>query len=153
MRRLAQSRAGAWVFARSLHHVDRAAYRLSGGRGTFSSFASGLPVAMLATTGARSGLRRTSPVLAIPHGDALIVVATNWGGRGHPSWYYNLRADPEATVTVRGESRALRARELHGDERAHAFAHAASIYPGFRLYEKRVTTREIPVLRLEAGTG
>jgi F420H(2)-dependent quinone reductase len=48
-------------YARTLHHLDRRVYQLTGGRTTFAAWASGLPVIMLETTGAKSGQRRTPP--------------------------------------------------------------------------------------------
>ena len=62
----AATRVGAWLFVRVLHRVDRLAFRLSRGRRTVTSVLSGLPVVMLTTTGARSGLARTVPVLGFP---------------------------------------------------------------------------------------
>ena len=56
-------------YARTLHLFDRAVFKLTRGRATFTSWLAGLPVAWLTTTGAKSGAERTSPVLAIPCGD------------------------------------------------------------------------------------
>ena len=92
MRLFAASRPVSWLFARTLHHVDRLVFRLTDGAHTFASLVSGLPVVMLTTTGARSGDRVTLPLLGIPHGDETVVVASNYGRPRNPSWYYNLRA-------------------------------------------------------------
>ena len=80
MRRLASSGPGSWVFSRVLHRIDRPVYRLTRGRHTLGSLVSGLPVVMLTTTGARSGARRTVPVLGFPTDEGLVVVASNWVG-------------------------------------------------------------------------
>ena len=72
---------------------------------------------MLTTTGAKSGRRRTLPVLAVPHNGSLVVIASNYGQDHNPAWYYNLRAQPEATIIFEGEPREVVARELTGDER------------------------------------
>lgn len=90
----------SWVYVRVLHHIDRPLYRLTRGRHSFVSLVSGLPVVMLTTTGARTRQQRVSPVVGLPDGDNLAVIASNWGQRHHPAWYHNLRACPEATVTV-----------------------------------------------------
>jgi deazaflavin-dependent oxidoreductase (nitroreductase family) len=97
----------SWLYGRVLHHLDR----LTRGRHTLSSWLSGLPVVMLTTTGAKTGQQRTSPVIAVPDGDNLVVVASNWGRRQHPAWYYNLRAHPRATVTVGSVPRRVQAHE------------------------------------------
>jgi deazaflavin-dependent oxidoreductase (nitroreductase family) len=103
---------------------------------------------MLTTTGARTGRRRTSPVLAIRDGDGFIVIASNFGQPRHPAWYHNLRAEPHAWAEVAGRGRAVRARELHGAERDRCFARGVEIYPGFEHYVRRAG-RTIPVLRLD----
>src|SRR6185437_5338707 len=102
LRRLASSGPGAWVFSRVMHRVDRPVHRLTRGRHTLGSLLSGLPVVMLTTVGARTGRPRTVPVLGIPVGNGVAVIASNWGQRRHPAWYYNLRSHPEAQVVVDG---------------------------------------------------
>jgi deazaflavin-dependent oxidoreductase (nitroreductase family) len=142
------SRPGAWVFARVLHHVDRAMVRVSGGRMTVAGVVAGLPVVMLTTRGARSGVARTTPVIAVPDGARLIVIASNWGQEQHPGWYYNLRAHPDCVATVGGTARRMRARQVAGEERARCWARAVATYGGFAAYARRAT-REIGVFVLE----
>jgi hypothetical protein len=64
--KLAATAPVAWFFARTLHHLDRAVFRLTGRKHTFVGLAAGLPVLMLTTTGAKTGQRRTSPVPCDP---------------------------------------------------------------------------------------
>ena len=68
------------VPARALPQIDRAFYRLSRGHTTFSAWVSGLPVVMLTSTGARTGKPRTVPVLGLPDGDRLVVIASTMAG-------------------------------------------------------------------------
>lgn len=152
IRRLAATAPVAWLFARTLHHLDRAVFRLSGRKRTFVGLAARLPVLMLTTTGAKTGRRRTSPVLAIPDGDAFFLIATNYGQGHHPGWVHNLRQNPRASVTFEGLTRQMTARELTGDERERVFERGLTIYPGFGAYRKR-TTRTIPVLPLEPNAA
>ena len=56
VQKIGSSRFGAWLYARTLHHFDRVAFKLSGGRATLTSALAGLPVILLTTTGAKSGL-------------------------------------------------------------------------------------------------
>jgi deazaflavin-dependent oxidoreductase (nitroreductase family) len=149
LRRLAASGPGSWLFARVAHHVDRPVYRLTGGRHTFGSLIAGLPVVMLTTTGARSGVPRTVPVLGLPTPDGLAVIASNWGRRAHPAWYHNLRANPDGYVSVSGERRPFRAREAMGETRARIWQQGLRIYPGWSQYERRAGNREIAVFVLE----
>ena len=149
LRRIAASGPGSWVFARVLHRIDRPVYRLTRGRYTFAALLAGLPVVMLTTTGARSGIRRTSPVLGFPTADGLVVIASNYGQRRHPAWYHNLRANPEGEVTVEGATRRFRAREAEGERRDRIWRAALEVYPGWSAYERRATERRIAVFVLE----
>lgn len=138
-------------YARTLHHVDRAVYGLSGGRATFSAWAAGLPVVMLETVGARSGQLRTLPVLAFPEEEDLIVVASNYGQARHPGWYHNLKANPRGRVTVNGVTREIEATVVTDPaERERLFeriSRAVIVFDAYRRYTNRVG-REIPLLRL-----
>jgi deazaflavin-dependent oxidoreductase (nitroreductase family) len=148
IRSTAATRPLAWLYCRIQAPLDKSVYRLTRRRATLSSWLAGVQLVMLTTTGARSGQRRTAPVLAIPDGEAFIVIASNFGRPRNPAWYHNLKADPRAWAEVEGSGRALRARELEGAERDRCFARGVEIYPGFEHYV-RWARRRIPVLRLE----
>ncbi|TME01188.1 MAG: nitroreductase family deazaflavin-dependent oxidoreductase, partial [Chloroflexi bacterium] len=64
----------------------------------------GRPLLLLTTTGAKSGQRRTTPMMFIPDGDRLLVIASNVGAPAHPDWYRNLVAHPDVTVEVGAET-------------------------------------------------
>ena len=149
MARFAASGPGSWMFARTLHRIDKPVYKLTGGRHTFANLISGLPIVMLTTTGARSGAERTVPVLGLPTADGLAVIASNFGQRNHPAWYHNLRAHPEGVVTVDGTTRRFRAREASGEERARIWAVGLKVYPGWSQYERRASNRKIAVFVLD----
>jgi deazaflavin-dependent oxidoreductase (nitroreductase family) len=151
LRRSAGWKPLSLFYARTLHLLDQAVFRLTRGRATFSSWLAGLPVAWLTTTGAKSGAERTSPVLAIPCGDErLIVIASNYGQRNNPSWYHNLCANPRVRILFEGEEREMVARELDGDDRAHWYERGIEIYPGWIEYRKRAP-RRIPVIELSSS--
>jgi deazaflavin-dependent oxidoreductase (nitroreductase family) len=149
LRRVAASGPGAWLFARVLYRIDGPVYRLTRGRHTFASLLSGIPVVMLTTTGARSGRPRTVPVLGIPTDHGLAVIASNFGQRHQPGWYYNLRANPEGSVAVDGQPRRVRAFEAEGDRRREIWAQGLRVYPGWSQYERRASNRQIAVFVLE----
>lgn len=149
LRRVAGSGPGSWLFARVLHRIDRPVYRLTRGRHTFASVLSGIPVVMLTTTGARSGQPRTVPVLGLPTPDGLAVIASNFGQHRQPAWYYNLRANPEGSVAVDGQSRRFRAVEAEGDRRGRIWDEGLRVYPGWSQYERRVANRRIAVFVLD----
>ncbi len=144
MVRAAGTAPGARVFARTAHHADRVVYRATGGRATLASVASGIPVVMLTTTGRRSGRQITTPILAVPEGDGLVMVGSNFGQAQHPAWVHNLRADPCAWVN----GREVRAEEVEGPERERLLALATEVYPGFPAYVRRAAPRRIAVMRL-----
>jgi deazaflavin-dependent oxidoreductase (nitroreductase family) len=148
-RRTAGWRPVSWLYARALHHIDRATYRLTGGRAMFSSVVSGLPVVLLTTRGARTGVERTLPLLGIPDGDAVIVVGSNYGQRRDPAWAFNLRANPAVRARIDGRERELVARELTGAERDAAYERDCEVYPARMAYRRRAAPRVIPLFRLE----
>jgi deazaflavin-dependent oxidoreductase (nitroreductase family) len=117
MRTAAATAPVSRVYAPTLHWLDKGVHRVTGGRTTFAALVTGLPVVLLTTTGARSGAPRTWPLLGVPVGDQLAVIASNWGAHRHPAWYHNLRANPRAIVVVDGVEVPVRAREVEGEER------------------------------------
>ena len=148
MRSFAAIRPVSWLFARTLHHIDRPVFRLTGGKHTFASLVTGLPVVMLTTTGAKSGEKRTLPLLGLPDGERMVVIASNYGQLHHPSWYYNLLAHPDATLSVGGETQKMVAHQVEGDERERLWRRGLQVYPGWRGYERRAARRRIPVMAL-----
>jgi deazaflavin-dependent oxidoreductase (nitroreductase family) len=107
----------------------------------------GRPLLLLTTTGARSGQRRTTPLMYMPDGDRLIVFASNIGAPSHPDWYRNLSTHPDVTVEVGRETFAAAAVTLSGNERARVWNQALAQYPFFAEHQAK-TTREIPLVAL-----
>ena len=143
-----RANASGWILARMLHHLDRPVLRLSRGRYSVTSMLAGLPVVMVTTTGAKSGLPRSLPLVAIPDGENVILIASNFGQKHHPAWYHNSRAHPEVHLTYAGRTVAYTARETTGDERERCWRRAADLYSGYPLYERRAAGRHIPVMLL-----
>jgi F420H(2)-dependent quinone reductase len=122
-------------------------YRRLGGAG-FLGRNFGVLNIILVTTGRQSGRRREAPLYAFEDGDRLVVVGSRNGHSRDPGWVANLRANPEATVLVRRDVRAVRAYEAEGEERQRLWALVVAAYPGYELYQQR-TTRRIAVVVLE----
>jgi len=108
------------------------------------------PLLLLTTTGARSGLPRTTPLLYSTDGDRLVVIASKGGEPTHPDWYHNLLALAQATVEVGGETFPVLAEVAQGVERRRLFDQQAAQMPFFAEYE-RTTPRTIPVVVLTRG--
>jgi deazaflavin-dependent oxidoreductase (nitroreductase family) len=149
VRQLVSTRPGSWLATRVAHRIDAPVFRLTRGRHTLSNLVSGLPVVLLTTTGARSGVERTTPVLGFPTADGLVVIASNYGQPRHPAWYYNLRAHPVGEVSVGGSTQRFRAVEAEGEQRERIWREGLAIYPGWSVYERRAPNRRIAVFVLE----
>ena len=114
---------------------------------------SGMPSLILLTTiGAKTGQRRTNPVMYLPDGDRLLIFASNAGAPTNSDWYYNLLAHPQVTVEVGSETYDATATEIHGEERDRFFAKQAEVAPQFGEYQKN-TSRKIPAIALERNKG
>jgi deazaflavin-dependent oxidoreductase (nitroreductase family) len=149
VRRAAEIVPMSWIRPRVVVRIDREVFRLTRGRTTLSAWVSGLPIIMLTTTGARTGQPRTLPVLALPEGDHLVVIASNFGKPSNPDWYHNLRASPDAMITWKGSAVPMRARELKGEERERYVTRSLTVYPWWEQYHRRAAPRQIPVIMLE----
>lgn len=146
--RISSTRCGAWLFSHTAHRLDRLTIRLSKGRFSLTGILAGLPVVTLTTIGARSGQPRTVPLVGIPEGDKVVLIASNFGRAHHPAWYHNLRVNPQATLAIHGQARTYVAREMTGPERAAYWRKAVDLNLGYAAYEARTRGREIPVMVL-----
>lgn len=107
----------------------------------------GAPMLLLTTTGAKSGMERTNPMMYLPDGDRYLVFASYAGRDENPAWYHNLVANPTVTVEVGNDRFAATAQVLQRSERDKFYAQQTALYPGFADYEKK-TSRIIPVVAL-----
>ncbi|MFN8473269.1 MAG: nitroreductase family deazaflavin-dependent oxidoreductase [Anaerolineae bacterium] len=146
--RVTSSRVGSRVMIHIAHRADALTLRLTRGRYSMTSVLTDQPFITLTTTGAKSGEPRSVPLLGIPDGDNIILIASSWGQTKHPSWYYNLRAHPQAIISRDGHSRSYLAEELAGEERERCWDMAVRVYPGYNAYRRWTNGRSIPVMRL-----
>jgi len=108
----------------------------------------GSPVLVLRTVGRRSGARRESPVLYVPHGGGYAVVASNAGSDKVPAWWLNLQSEPQAHVLAGGNWQRVTARRASKEEAAGLWPRIASRNAAFAKYRARAG-RDIPVVILE----
>lgn len=107
------------------------------------------PVILLHTTGVKSGVERRTPVIRIERDGVYAVVASAGGADTNPSWYHNVKADPDVVVQDGAEISRFTAREVTDNERARWWNEAVSTFPPYAHYASQ-TTRTIPVLVLES---
>jgi deazaflavin-dependent oxidoreductase (nitroreductase family) len=133
---------------RLLMPLDRRLIRLTRGRLSVTGWRTAPPTLLLTTRGRTSGRLRERPLLYARDGDAYVVIGSNWGQAGHPAWSGNLLADPAATVTVAGETTAVRAALLEGAERDRVWPQLLRVWPAYRDYDAR-SGRTLRIFRLE----
>lgn len=103
---------------------------------------------LLDHVGAKSGKRRTTPLVYMPTGENFLIVAAKGGHPENPAWLHNLRAHPDTDIQVRARRIEVHAREADTDERQRLWPQAAAYNSHWDHYQRR-TQREIPLLILE----
>lgn len=121
------------------------AYEASGG--TAATELRGMPVIVLTSVGAKSGLLRKTALMRVEHDGEYAVVASLGGAPKHPVWYFNLLKHPHVELQDGPEKHDYLARELSGDEKAVWWERAVAAYPPYADYQKK-TDRQIPVFVL-----
>jgi deazaflavin-dependent oxidoreductase (nitroreductase family) len=127
-------RANTWIYKRS--------------NGKLGGTMQKAPVALLTTTGRKTGQPRVSPLLYLREGDRVILGASRVGSDKHPLWYLNLKANPEVSVQIKDEVLSLRTRDATTAERAEYWPKMVAMYPNFEDYQSW-TDREIPIVVCE----
>jgi deazaflavin-dependent oxidoreductase (nitroreductase family) len=122
-------------------------YRRTGGR--LGHTVPGLgPILLLDHVGAKSGTKRTAPLIYVEDGENVVLVGSKGGFPTNPAWFYNLKANPDTAVQIKGERRRVRARVARPEERDRLWTKAVETYSGYKTYQARAG-REIPLVVLE----
>lgn len=133
-----RTRAFAAFYRRYGPKADPWLFRKTQGRAAISL---GLPILLLTTTGARSGLSRLMPLVYVRDGDDFVVVGTNFGQRHHPGWTANLMAHPDASIEVGPEQLPVTG-ELAGQPAwERLWPRFVALYPGYEDYLTRCAPR------------
>ena len=131
----AYTKLNVWVFKKT--------------KGRFmKNFPGGFPICVVGMKGRKSGQRREIALIHLPYKDKVLLVASQGGMDTHPTWYYNVVANPEIDVMVAGETSLYTARQVSEDEKRELWPHLLSLYPDFDEYQAR-TDRDIPVFVCE----
>jgi F420H(2)-dependent quinone reductase len=143
------SRRGIYLGRRSTK-IHVALYRRS--RGTLGSRLPGwreARILLVEHIGAKSGTKRTSPVIYHEHGDAVAVVGSKAGQPTHPAWFHNLRANPDTTIQIGADVRSVRARAATDEEREQPWPKLAAAFPAYDIYQRNSQGRKLPVVILD----
>jgi deazaflavin-dependent oxidoreductase (nitroreductase family) len=135
------------AMGRRLTPLDRRVQRWTRGRWSVAG-RQVLPELLLTTTGRRSGLPRTQPLLYVRDGEAYVVVGSNWGQAHHPAWSTNLLATPDAALSVDGQEVPVRATLVTGAERDRLWGLLARVWPAYDTYDRRAAGRELRMFSL-----
>lgn len=131
--------------------LDKLIFRLSSGRWKLSAPA--MPSLMLFTIGAKTGMRRETPLICFPQPDGTwFIVGSNFGMEKHPAWTSNLMANPGAEVHYRRQLWLIHARLLAQHEADALWPALEAEWPNYRDYEK-TAKRDIRVFHLVPVDG
>jgi deazaflavin-dependent oxidoreductase (nitroreductase family) len=134
--------------------VHRALYRLSGGRFLWTtSNKRGWGALRLTTVGRKSGKERSVILGYLEDGQDLVGLAMNGWDEGHPAWWLNLEAHPEAVVRLAHQPpRRVRARRAVGEERDRLWQRWSAVDPDLDAFAGRRST-EAPIVVFERIDG
>jgi deazaflavin-dependent oxidoreductase (nitroreductase family) len=107
----------------------------------------GTQALVLTTTGAKSGAERKSALIYGEHDGDYLVVASKGGAPEPPSWYVNLKQNPDARIQVWGEKIDVVARDATDDEKPELWKIMTGHWPAYDEYQTK-TDRQIPVVVL-----
>lgn len=132
---LTRTRLFRWAAPTVMPPLERLVAALSGGRAQLSGLL--VPSLVLHTIGAKSGQRRDTELMYTPDGRGSAIVAGTSFARGkHPAWSYNLLANPDAAITVRGRELRVRATVVPEALRDATWRRIEAQWPGYRGYER-----------------
>jgi F420H(2)-dependent quinone reductase len=130
--------------------IHVALYRRSGGK--IGGHLPGWPEAAIVLVdhkGAKSGVKRTSPLMYHEDRDAVAVVASKGGQPTHPAWFHNLKANPDTTIQIGSVVREVRARVATDEERDRLWPKFVAFYPGYDFFQRNAKGRKIPIVILD----
>src|SRR6201998_3515704 len=135
-------------FMKWMARLNTFMYRRGGGEGLGSTFQN-IPVALLTTTGRKTGQPRVSPLYFLRDGDRVIVAASKSGSEKNPMmWYLNLKANPKVQVQIKKAIVDLQDRDATDEERAKYWPQLVQMYPTYDDYQSW-TDRRIPIVVCE----
>ncbi|MBW2290681.1 MAG: nitroreductase family deazaflavin-dependent oxidoreductase [Deltaproteobacteria bacterium] len=135
-----------WLIRNLASRMDPLIFKATNGRYT-SMGAPSMPMLTMTAVGRNSGRPRAVHLACIEHEGDFLVVASAMGQQRHPAWRYNIEANPEVEIQLRGERFKARARVLSNAEKERVWADIREAIPQMDVYVRR-TDRNIRVFRL-----
>ena len=122
-------------------------YRITGGK--FGGKMLGFKVLILTTKGRKSGKILSAPLGYFERDGGYLIVASNNGASNSPSWYHNIKANPDdVNIQVKDKKMKVAPEIILGAARRPLYDWIVSTAPNYGEYEK-TTTREIPLVFLK----
>lgn len=142
----------AW-FVHTFWRLHRVLYRVTGGRFLWTTASKrGWGALYLTTVGRKSGQERSVIVGYLEDGQNLVTLAMNGWDEGHPAWWLNLEAHPEAVIRLAHQDpRPIRARAAVGEERDRLWGRWVALDPNHDAYAARRSTKPVVVVLEPSG--
>jgi deazaflavin-dependent oxidoreductase (nitroreductase family) len=148
---LSTNRVATWLIKHVASRLDPLIFKASNGRLT-SMGPPAIPMLTMTAIGRHSGQPRPVQLACIERDGDQLVVASAMGQQKHPAWRYNVEANPDVQIQMRGECFTARAELLSDAEKQVVWADVKQLLPQMNVYEKR-TDRNIRVIRLRRIDG
>jgi len=133
-------------FIKPFSKLNVVVYKLT--RGLLMGKFQGRPVMLVTMTGAKTGNKRTIPLMYVPYKDGVIVVGSQGGAPKSPVWVKSIQQNPDVVVQYGGKKMELRARQVDDAEKAEVWPTCVENYAPYQDYQDR-TDRNIPVFICE----
>ena len=85
---------------RTFSDLHAALYRITGGAAQNPNY----PTMLLTVIGRKTGKPRTVPLIYLEDGERLVIAAAYAGSEVNPTWWLNLRDNPEAVAQLRNQT-------------------------------------------------
>jgi deazaflavin-dependent oxidoreductase (nitroreductase family) len=145
--KLVTNPVSTWLIRNFSAPLDPLVFRATNGKLTTMGPA-GPTMITITMTGRKTGKPRSVHLSFVEHEGDPLVVASAMGQRKHPGWRYNLEANPDVEIQVKGERYRARAEILSDAEKDTVWDKIRTQIPMIYVYETR-TDRNIRVFRLK----
>tara|TARA_Y100001970_G_scaffold95656_1_gene120495 strand:+ start:482 stop:1723 length:1242 start_codon:yes stop_codon:yes gene_type:complete len=132
---------------RVISSLNALIYKISKGK-IWGEWAGKYPIMVLSVFGKKTGKVRNVPLIKVLDNNKPVLVASMGGMPMHPSWYFNVAANPRISVQIGSEKKYYLAKKLTDEEKEKVWPIVCSYYPDYDQY-KNNTQRNIGVFSCE----